>query len=113
MIVSLLGLNSEIDRLKQKYNNIKNRFRDLLIEEDIDRILRNDKEFNDDIKYIKKRRIQHSLLWISTIIVFTITTCYLSTYFSEIFKNILNGQQIAPPDHENVRHFTESCWRGR
>lgn len=92
MIVSLLGLNSEINRLKSKYTNIKNRFKDLLIEEDIDRILRNDKEFNDDVKYIKSRRLQYSILWVVTILIFTITTCYLSTYFCEIVKNIFKSQ---------------------
>ena len=93
MIVSLLGLNSEIRRINQKYLNIKNRFKDLLIEEDINKILRDDHEFKDDISYIKKRRLLYSILWTVTILLFTITTCYLSSYVCEIVKNIINHQQ--------------------
>lgn len=88
MAVSLLKLNSDISRLGQKYLNIKSRFKDLLIEDDINKILQNDDEFNREIKFIKQRRKWYSLLWGGTIVAFTIVIITLSTYITwEMLKS--------------------------
>ena len=92
MIISIIGLNNEIQRLNTKYDNIKNRFKDLLVEDDINKILRDDKEFNDDISYIKNRRMQYSILWGATIIIFAILITFLSSYISQIIQAVENGQ---------------------
>jgi len=82
MIISLLHLNNEKQRLIKKYDNLKKRFRDLLIKEDIQKILRNDEEFNDDIQYLITHRKLYTIMWILTIIFFFIAVVSLSTYLN-------------------------------
>lgn len=82
MVISTISLNNDIKRLQLKYNNIKKRFEDLLDKKDINKILGNDEEFNDEIKYIQDRRTYYAGLWIFTIIIFTLAVVYLSSYIS-------------------------------
>ncbi len=79
---SLILVNQESARLRIKYNQLKLRHEDLLDRADINNILRNDEEFNDDMKFLLKRRNWYSVLWISTIMLFIITVVSLSTYLS-------------------------------
>jgi hypothetical protein len=87
LIFSIWNLNKEKERLKRKYENIKSRFSDLLIKSDIERILRNDEEFNYEIEFIKARRNEYTLLWVITILILLTAVLLLSDYvnFSMIF----------------------------
>ncbi|MDY0362976.1 MAG: hypothetical protein RBR08_16120 [Desulforegulaceae bacterium] len=89
MVASLMDLNGEIKRLKQRYKNLKNRFKDLLIEEDINKILRDDKEFNDEIKYIKNKRCKYTILWIITASIFICVITFLSPYACKILGDFI------------------------
>ncbi len=73
-------LNKEKDRLKRKYSNIKNRYKDLLINKDIEKILNNDEEFNYEISFIDKRHKAYTKLWIITLIVLLISILTISDY---------------------------------
>jgi len=79
---SLWLFNSEKSRLEKKYSYLKQRFEDLLIKDDINKILRDDKEFNSEIAYIKKRRNVYTILWVATIVLFLILLLELSSYFN-------------------------------
>ena len=77
---SLWNLNEQMARVKARYKHLKSRFEDLLIKEDIQKILRDDKEFESEISFFKKRRWLVSILWILTIVIFFIAIVSLSPY---------------------------------
>lgn len=88
LIFSSWNLSVEKKRLKRKYQNLKDRFRDLLIQKDIDNILRGDSEFDYEIGYISKRFKIYLLLWILTILILLITVLVVSDYITfEMIKN--------------------------
>jgi len=76
------NLGIEKKRLKRKYGNIKNRYTDLLDKNDINRILREDSEFEYELKYIKERKKVYSILWIITLIVLISTILSVSDYLN-------------------------------
>jgi hypothetical protein len=81
-IFSLITFNQDKKRIKANYANLKTRHEDLLDKVDINKILRNDQEFSDDMVFLRKRRNSYSLLWILTILIFVIVVLSLSTYFN-------------------------------
>ena len=80
LIVALIVLNMEKNRLKKRYSDLKERFKDILIDDDINKILRNDSEFNNDRSYFRTRRNVYTVLWILTLLVLLITVISLSNY---------------------------------
>lgn len=88
-------------RFVSSYNNLKERYTDLLEQEDITRILNNDNEFNQDIKFIDEKLKKYSKLWMifllillaSTLILFFIYNLYIflnTPIMRLIFKNNCN-----------------------
>ncbi|MGE0077513.1 MAG: hypothetical protein AB7S48_06610 [Bacteroidales bacterium] len=92
LIFSLWSLNVEKKRLTRKYENIKNRYTDLLDINDINRILKNDDEYNYEINYINRLKRIYTTLWIFTIIVLIATILSISSYFnwSTIYISIID-----------------------
>lgn len=95
LVFSFWNLNSEKNRLKVRYKNLKGRFQDLLIKEDIDKILRHDEEFNDEIDFINRRSIAYTILWCATVVIIFCAVLSLSSYFNwstlaEKLKDILD-----------------------
>ena len=87
LIFSSWNLSVEKNRLKRKYQNLKERFKDLLVQKDIDNILTNDTEFNYEIGYIEKRHKIYLCLWILTIAILLITVVAVSSYLTfELLK---------------------------
>ncbi len=82
LIFSVSILKLEKKRIKEKYINIKNRSLDLLVEEDVNKILKNDKEYNEELSFLNKRRNLYIWLWISTLIVFLIILFSSSDYIN-------------------------------
>lgn len=82
MIFSLLSLNLDLQRVKDKYKIIKQRFEDILNKDDIDKILNKDKEFNKDFKFYKKRRCQILSLWILTLVILLCVLFSTSEYIN-------------------------------
>lgn len=79
---SLYIFFQEDSRLREKYEQMKLRHQDLLDPADIKNILRNDSEFNDDMRFLNKRVIHYSVLWIATILIFIVGVISLSTYIT-------------------------------
>ena len=75
-------LNKEKYRLKRKYLNIKNRYKDLLIDKDIEKILDNDKEFDYEISFINKRHKAYTKLWVITLVILLISILTISDYIN-------------------------------
>lgn len=82
MIFSLISLNLDLQRVKDKYKIIKQRFEDILNKDDIDKILNKDKEFNKDFKFYKKRRCQILSLWILTLVILLCVLFSTSEYIN-------------------------------
>jgi len=76
-LASRWELNKQKERFTQSYQNLKLRYRDLLNDEDIQRILNNDKDFNDDIAFINGKKKVYSNLWITAIITFFLAISFL------------------------------------
>jgi len=88
LVFSSWNLSVEKKRLKRKYQNLKERFKDLLVQKDIDNILTNDIEFDYEIGYIENRHKIYLWLWILTIAILLITVVAVSDYLTfELLKN--------------------------
>ena len=90
MVISIWEVITQKKRLKNSYINFKLRQTDLLSEGDIERILNNDKDFNDDVKFVHKKLLSYSALWI--IILISLTA--LLGYYIHLNKN--------SPDEKNL-----------
>lgn len=82
LLFSRWSLNEERKRLIIRYSNLKNRFKDLLIEEDINKILRNDKEFNDELSFLSKRKRAYTFLWVTTVLAFLVAIFSVSSFIN-------------------------------
>lgn len=69
MLTSVWEIKQQIIRFTNQYNNLNNKYTDLLDTIDIKRILNNDKDFNECITYINKRKYVFSGLWIISIAI--------------------------------------------
>ncbi|WP_281777964.1 hypothetical protein [Croceibacter atlanticus] len=78
LFFSRYNVLKERDRLKRKYSNLKNRYKDLLIQQDIDKILNNDSEFKYEKEFINSRITNYTWLWALTIVVLLITILSVS-----------------------------------
>lgn len=81
--VSLLKLDKK--RIKERYNNVKSRFKDVLVDEDIEVILNDTSEFDDEMAYFDKRVKFHKRLWIASLILF-IVILYITSDYLEVSK---------------------------
>lgn len=64
-------------RFEGNYNDVKKRYRDLLDDQDIDRILNNDNEFNVDVKFIDDKQKRYTLMWFAFLSLFFAATWLL------------------------------------
>lgn len=69
-------------RFVDSYINLKERYTDLLEEDDINRILNNDQEFNSDLKFINDKLKVYSRLWFWFLIILLTTTLALFTIYN-------------------------------
>ncbi len=92
LIFSIWILSLERKRINEKYKSIKDRSLDLLVQDDIDKILRNDEEFNKELKFLNKRKNLYIGIWISTLIVFLTVLFTTSDYIN--FKYLGNNKSI-------------------
>lgn len=76
----------QINRYQNFYTNLKIRYLDLLDSSDINRILNNDKDFNDSVDFIKSKRKYYTIVWVVSIIVLFIASISIYCF------NILNSK---------------------
>lgn len=77
MIFARWEVNKQISRCEELYIHVKNRYQDLLTEEDINKILNNDKDFNSNIGFIKERRNKYTILWCASLFILFVVTIIL------------------------------------
>jgi len=75
--VSRWELKEQKERFVNSYNNLKLRYTDLLEEDDIKRILNDDKEFKEDVSFIDKKRKVYSRMWIAFLFLLAGSTILL------------------------------------
>jgi hypothetical protein len=80
MIFSRVILSLDKERMKSRYEKVKDRYKDVLITEDIEKILNNDEEYLSEISYLNKRVYWYTLLWIITLMLFLIILFLVSDY---------------------------------
>jgi hypothetical protein len=64
-------------RFHDNYFNLKKRYEDLLDTQDIERILNNDREFEEDIAFMEEKRKIYSRLWVGFLILLLCVTWFL------------------------------------
>ena len=89
--VSRWELKEQRKRFISSYNNLKIRYTDLLDKDDINRILNNDKEFNEDVEFIDKKKRIYSIMWIAIVSILGLTTIFLFICYNlnQIFETYL------------------------
>jgi len=92
MFFTKTEINKQIMRYEETYNNMKERYLDLLDNSDINRILNDDKDFNDNKKYIEGKKCQYTFIWILTlaILFISILTLYVINNKDILFNDKLN-----------------------
>lgn len=98
LVISKWTLKKEKSRLTRKYENIKKRYKDLLIEKDIEKILDDDNEFNYEISFINERHKAYTWLWIITLLILFISILTISDYINwNIIKETINNWKSIKP----------------
>lgn len=82
LVFSIWNIYLEKTRLIRKYDNLKNRYTDLLTSNDINRILKDDEEFNYELSFIDKRIWIYTALWIITIVILISAVLTVSNYLN-------------------------------
>ncbi|EIJ40887.1 hypothetical protein JoomaDRAFT_3964 [Galbibacter orientalis DSM 19592] len=78
LIYTIWSVITMRDRIKKHYQNVKAKNLDIMEKSDIERILKNDSEFDDEISYFNTRISVYVILWILTMVVLTFAVLYLS-----------------------------------
>lgn len=92
MVFSRIILKLDKKRIESRYNKVKDRYKDVLIKEDIEKILNNDDEYLSEIKYLNSRVFWYSILWVITLILF-LAILFLASEYLEI-NTILQSEKL-------------------
>ncbi|MEO6521691.1 MAG: hypothetical protein ABIN91_08435 [Mucilaginibacter sp.] len=79
---SLWEVIEQRKRFVDSYNNLKDRYLDLLDSADIQRILNNDKEFNSDLLFIDQKRLIYARIWLGYLWLLLIATVSLYLFYN-------------------------------
>ncbi|WP_157741999.1 hypothetical protein [Pseudomonas sp. NS1(2017)] len=77
---SINELSDERARLQNSYANIKNRYKDLITEKDLAKILNEDQDHISDINYINSRGVKTRSLWAASLFVIFLLMTILRMY---------------------------------
>ncbi|KZN69444.1 hypothetical protein [Pseudoalteromonas luteoviolacea] len=88
--VAIQETNTDIVRFQKSYKSLKSRYKDLLDENDLNKILQNDKIHNEDVLHIKQKKTLYRNSWLMiTFIMFIVVTglWYLSSSNEDLDNN--------------------------
>lgn len=77
---SMNELSDERSRLQTSYKNVKNRYKDLITEKDLAKILNEDQDHISDIEYINSRGVKTRILWATSLFVIFLLMTILRMY---------------------------------
>lgn len=72
-----LEVTAQKNRIINSYDNLIDRYKDLLVFSDINKILNNNKDFNSDLKFIDKKKKWYTNLWVGILALLLIATLFL------------------------------------
>lgn len=72
LVFSRWEISKQEERLTASYKNLKSRYKDLLVQGDIERILNNDKDHTDDLEYIHEKKKKYTQMWLICLLIFFI-----------------------------------------
>lgn len=89
--ISKWEINAQKNRFTNSYTNLKERYTDLLDRDDINKMLNNDKDFNDNISFIDQKKFAYSTMWITFLVILLFMSVFLfcSYNFSQISDTLL------------------------
>lgn len=97
LIVSILFLsftrfeiNKEVNELSELYIKIKNRYTNLLTEDDIKSIIGDDNEFKIQQNKIRNRIKEYSMLWCIVLVILFLSISYLSEWSVSILQKVIS-----------------------
>lgn len=90
MIFSRIILTLDKKRISERYNKVKKRYSDVLINEDIEKILNNDDEYLSEIKYLNNRIFWYSILWLVTLVLFLVIL-FLASDYLELYSSLCDS----------------------
>ena len=99
-------------RFIDSYNNLKDRYTDLLDSLDINRILNNDKEFNADLQFIDNKLDNYSKMWLVFLVILLSITLFLflfynsSQLFNSPFWKLISQRNLFPLCCLNILAFS-------
>ncbi|WP_342026035.1 hypothetical protein AADC60_08090 [Cytobacillus pseudoceanisediminis] len=79
LIISIVITNIEIKRFQQQFFQMKELYNDILDEEDLKNIFKED-ILNNDIKYIERKTVWWSIFWLFEIVLIFLTVVILSKF---------------------------------
>jgi len=82
LVFSIWILKLDKKRVKERYTSVKKRYGDILIEEDMENILKGDFEYNSEMEYFKDRICIYKWLWIISLVVFVIILFITSDFLT-------------------------------
>lgn len=95
MIFARWEINKQIERYDDFYKHLKERYEDLLVKSDIERILNEDKDFKANKSFILKKRKNYTALWIISIVILfvVVLTLFFINYPCTIIDNFFRFVQ--------------------
>lgn len=103
-------LNLEKKRISVKYENVKNRALDLLLMDDIVKILNDDAEYKSELEFLEKRRCLYNNLWVITLIVFFIILFITSDYINFKFIDYWEYSKNIKNEISNINSWDSKLW---
>lgn len=70
----------ESNRLEKRYNNVKKRYEDVLVKDDIEKILNKDFEYKSEKTHLENRIFIYTIVWFLSLLVFTVALFLASDY---------------------------------
>lgn len=89
LVYSIWSFSDEVKRYKHRYENLKDRFKDLLGDDDIKRILNDDKEYKGSLEYLGTRKNLFTAVWILSLVMFLVAITWLWLLFELSEKQII------------------------
>ncbi|WP_341221598.1 hypothetical protein [Polaribacter atrinae] len=80
LIASRIIISMESNRIEKRYNNLKKRYEDVLIKQDIEKILNKDFEYKSEKTHLKDRIFIYTIVWVLSLITFTVALFLASEY---------------------------------
>jgi hypothetical protein len=92
LVFSEWEYSKECKRLNDSYENLKERYTDLLNIDDINRILNHDKDYSTQLKFIEIKRRAYLVLWAISLVIILIAMLSMSTFLNwEVISKFIQG----------------------